>query len=210
MLAQPDLYALGAAGWQIFDLPAALEEESELERFLALWSPGRIELQTLVVEPERALLASSGRAMSLHTDNTYLDRPCRYVGLYCIEPGVGGRSLLLDGLDAIAGMHAADRERLGQRAWYWRHGRTRSVSGPHRVIDTSGEVRWWRTNLCVYDEAFLATAERLEQHLLRSPRIVSLVLERGQLLLIDNKRMLHGRTQVTSNERTMVRIRIWT
>ncbi|MEV7938660.1 TauD/TfdA family dioxygenase [Kitasatospora sp. NPDC088264] len=158
----------------------------------------------------------------LHTDSTFSARPHDTIGMVCAEPAAdgSGRSLLLTADRLVRALRAAGHEgelaRLGRPDFPFGPGRVAGtaphraavlslVGGParvryrfdllHRALDrstahglTDGEVR-----------SALAAIAAVEGVLAGPGLVTSLLLERGDYLLLDNSRVLHGRTAVTAS-----------
>jgi Taurine catabolism dioxygenase TauD, TfdA family len=154
----------------------------------------------------------------LHTDSTYHDRPEPFV-LLCVErpAAEGGESLVLhvdDLLTELEGCGAGEDTEaiLRARIWSWKRpaafggGQTRG----HSVLDGSG-VRWRRDNLVIdpAEDRQLRAARRVASVTRDSRAVRALRLDRGDALLIDNRRVLHGRAGFVDRARQLYRIRFW-
>lgn len=73
------------------------------------------------------------------------------------------------------------------------------------MLGSNGAIRWWRYGLCGPDEV-TEVADRFDQSVHHPDHTVETVLERGDLLLMDNFRTLHGRSSFTGGRR-LVRLR---
>jgi hypothetical protein len=160
---------------------------------------------------------STGPA-DLHTDSTYHDRPEPFVFLYVERPAAqGGESLVLHVDDMRTDLDDSqaveDTESL-LRAPIWRWQRPAALGGgptaAHRVLDEGG-VRW-RWDTLVMDgagDAQCQAARRVASAATRSRAVRTLRLDRGDGLLIDNRRVLHGRRGFVDTSRRLHRIRFW-
>lgn len=148
-------------------------------------------------------LASAGHGeFALHTDESFLARPARFVLLHCWQPAAaGGRSAIAD-----ARAIAASVERVEWIAWT-------QLRLPYPCGDRcSLEAGAVRFNAA---ECAAAPLTPVQQHWLarfaESARRVAieLTLAPGDLLLLDNQRMLHGRSAFdAAGGRLLKRLRI--
>lgn len=158
--------------------------------------------------------STSASAFPLHTDEAFLPLPCQYVCLHCWvpDPSGGGVSLLSD----LAGIISLARDRelfdwtLTQ--FEWRFGSSPILS---RRDDGRYIVRFNREAL-----APGRIGQSNIQHPLLMPvfkhfslkaRALSfrVILRSGDCLVLDNHRMLHGRTEFRdSSPRLLKRVRI--
>lgn len=154
----------------------------------------------------------------LHTDSTYHDRPEPYVVLYVERPAAkGGESLVLrvdDMRSELNGLPAAEHTEALLREAIWRWQRPAALGGGHTsghpVLDESG-IRWRRDTLVTagVDDAQCQAARRVASVAANSTAVRVLRLEQGDALLIDNRRVLHGRTGFIDSARRLQRIRFW-
>lgn len=169
---------------------------------------------------ERATFSVRAGPAELHTDAQYHDRPEDLVALYCVRPASdGGASVVLDFTAAIRALRRSPRTRLVEshlRSPIWRFRvpeqfgtGTNSTGVP--VIE--GEtIRWRRNNLAWVEpgESVARTvADEVSQLLEQSPERRILDLGPGHVLLIDNRRTLHGRTAFCDVDRLLLRVRLW-
>ncbi|HUO40896.1 MAG TPA: TauD/TfdA family dioxygenase [Mycobacterium sp.] len=183
---------------------------SSRDRNRAVWS----------VRPRGSMGKFSMRAgpADLHTDSTYHDRPEPFVLLYVERPAAhGGESLVLHVDDLRADLddaQAADDTEPLLRAPIWRWQRPPAFGGGptsgHPVLDGSG-VRWRSDNLVMdgADDSQRRAASRFAFAVENSRAVQTLRLDRGDALLIDNRCVLHGRTEFADPTRLLHRIRFW-
>jgi gamma-butyrobetaine dioxygenase len=161
-------------------------------------------------KPKPIDLAYTGLALSAHCDNPYR-RPVPGIQmLHCLENNVeGGLSTLVDGF-AIAGQLAAEApqqleilERTAVRFRYESRNAIMEDSGPLIERDLGGRLRRVRlsTRLDFVPPLAAATLDlfyrgrRRLQHLAADPAFeIRFRLEPGMLVMMDNHRVLHGRT----------------
>ncbi|MEM7287295.1 MAG: TauD/TfdA family dioxygenase [Actinomycetota bacterium] len=168
------------------------------------------ELFDVIARPDPANLADTAVGLPLHTDNPYRD-PCPTVQLlHCLETaGSGGASRFSDGI------HGAERlrrvrpdlfDRLASTVVRFRyHGDGGDLRASRPLIDVSsdGTIRGVAVNHRSMEAPDLDAqaaddfydAYRALVHLLSAADAVAeLTLGPGDLVVFDNRRVLHGRT----------------
>jgi len=166
---------------------------------------------------ERKDLAETGKAMSLHTDYTYWDTPPLLTSLYCVENAAsGGESLIIDGfrvVDDFRQKYPDYFQVLTQtpiqfkqlyNEWQYFYCRTQPVL----ELDDSGQVA--RINFAnshsyslklPFDqmEQFYAAYAAFFQYIKNPVYEYCFSLEPGDLLLMNDSRIMHGRKAFTGN-----------
>jgi L-asparagine oxygenase len=129
-------------------------------------------------------------AFPVHTEAAYLRKPPRFLLLYCIEPGCGGRTtVLLDG--AAISSRLPEVRRPG--TWVVKAGRRPFLCDVlWRRAQNQVGIRYDRECLFPCGPAALAE-EQLIRSFVEASTPVTIEWARGQLLVIDNHRVLHGR-----------------
>lgn len=168
------------------------------------------DLFDVIARPDPANLADTAVGLPLHTDNPYRD-PCPTVQLlHCLRSdGDGGASRFSDGLagaERLRHLHPHLFDRLASTPVLFRyHGDGGDLRARRPLIDVApdGEVRGVAVNHrsmeapdlddASVDEFYEAYAAFVE--ILDSPDAVAEVtLGPGDLVVFDNRRVLHGRT----------------
>lgn len=208
----------GAPGWAILALPARLsDEELQMAAAGVLASLGT---PFFSVEPtcswlwigqestsskDGASFGGSG-AQALHIDAPNVETIPEYTSLLVLraDPAGGGTSLLGDLHGAVAQLDDRDRDALTEPVFF--EGRAENLRGvgaprmpfPVLEMNTGGEVVWVRWAAKMLQDrrntARRAVLERFAAALTRTT--VAVVLERGQLLIADQRRIAHGRTEL--------------
>jgi alpha-ketoglutarate-dependent taurine dioxygenase len=157
-------------------------------------------------EPGSPYTTMSRFAVPLHNDGLYLYQPPQYLLLYCDSPGAeGGDTLIVCGDDAFRRLSPSLRRRLEHMRLRIRlgdHSVTRGLLSAHprdgvRVLlffdpdiattcTLESEGREVDPNILAEVRALLATSNTHRHH-----------WRAGGLLLIDNFKVLHGRTAFT-------------
>jgi gamma-butyrobetaine dioxygenase len=178
---------------------------SAARRVLA--SVALVERQPIAPVPGGQSFASSGVVTPLHTDSMSWDGvpPDRQVMLCDRPAGRGGETLLVD-THALLTQLERDDAAL-HRALFTEPRLQRFVFGDVRAPTAvrRGEQNWFTHSPRQDDAIGLALAP----HLARCPR-VSLRIEAGELLVVDNHRLLHGRDAFDDPQRRFQRLLAWT
>lgn len=176
-------------------------------------SDGVQRVEALVLPPNdqfgKPLLSGYHAAFPPHSDEAFAALPCRYVLLHCWRPDTkgGGASLL------------ATRERIEAAV----DGETRQALQSLRLDYPFGPATTLSPSLLRYNRSEVESlAQRHDQRLPAATHAwldrfdaafatatESVVLESGDLLLIDNHRTLHGRTAFAAgSSRLLKRVRV--
>jgi L-asparagine oxygenase len=134
----------------------------------------------------------------VHTEAAYLRKPPRFLLLYCVEPGSGGRTTVL--LDAAAHFSRLPCVRR-PGTWVVKAGRRPFLCDVlwRRTPNGLG-IRYDRECLFPRGPAALAEEQSIREFIASStPTPIEWVS--GQLLVIDNHRMLHGRGGSNNDDR---------
>jgi alpha-ketoglutarate-dependent taurine dioxygenase len=206
----PDNAALIALGQQLGSPSlralahrSGLVEADGVQRVEALAKPARDQFG-------KTLLSSHFAAFPLHTDEAFLPQPARWVLLHCwrADPSGNGMCLLADGSKLLESADAAMAIALPTMLLPY-------AAGDFPVIDARARVR--------FNGAECESAAQLRQVALNdrerdmiqraqglANRLAFAVsLQRGDVLIVDNWRMLHGRTAFAAgSSRMLKRLRI--
>jgi len=163
----------------------------------------------VISKPDPNNLAYTSQALPLHTDLTNQELPPGYQFLHCLaNEARGGGSLLCDGFAVAADLKASSPQLFDRLAGteipFRFHDRDTDLRARKRVItcDADGTVREICFNahladILDLDEATLLpyyAAYRQFMMMTRSPEYtISLRLAAGQMMVFDNRRVLHGR-----------------
>lgn len=168
------------------------------------------EISVIAPRKDTKVLASSSQEMSFHTDNVYLEDPCKSIALFCsVQAEEGGVNELVDGLAIAQTLPTEVREALSEQKWRWTHPATQEPSGEFAVLDEEQErLRWWRMSLINKEMATIAIADMFEGVINESPDKQRVLMQPGDMLVTDNTRILHNRSAFTG-ERRVYRTRYW-
>jgi gamma-butyrobetaine dioxygenase len=166
--------------------------------------------------PAASDLAYTSLPLDPHTDNPYRSPVPGVQLLHClVNDTSGGLSTLVDGFAAAEALRARDPEAFELLSstpvrFRYRDDTTDLVaSAPPIELDTTGRLQAIHFSprldfVPLGPPAALAgyyRARRAFDHLLRSPEFeIRFLLDAGDLLIMDNRRLLHGRTGFDPNE----------
>ena len=156
-------------------------------------------------------LADTALALAPHTDNPYRLAPPEIQVLHCLSAaGRGGQSLLVDGLAVIGALKAeapSDYHLLCNTPvrFAWSDGETfLEATAPAIALNADGTLERLRYNprsmhqVCTDDDRVRAAWRRAWDRLgalLAAPTFaVTFDMTAGDMVLMDNRRVLHGRT----------------
>ncbi|WP_437679687.1 TauD/TfdA family dioxygenase [Sorangium sp. So ce131] len=208
---------LAARGFSVLRGDAALAAE---EAARAPWSfaerllgarPRLVERQPIKAVPGGRSFAASSAAAPLHTDSqSFAGAPPAVQIMACVRPAErGGACLLLDSWALLAAIERADPELF--RALFTVHRRIPFVFG-----DFYGPTASLRDGALAFTHAPIvppgdAIAARLARFVEASRReVIELALGPADILVVDNRRMLHGRRAFEGGAREFVRLLVWT
>lgn len=166
-----------------------------------------IHVEDVVVQPGSAALVKSERGLSLHTDH----HRAKWIAWLCLaQANEGGDSVLADARTAFRSLPPRQRDAL-TRVHLAEHSIFKGDMDSHPVVvDADGEPR-------IYYSYWLAAGEMQPQEraafeaftaaVAATPR-TTLRLQPGDVLVIDNHRMLHGRSPIEGDAARHLR-RYW-
>lgn len=196
--------------------------------------PGRTVWDIREVPDAKYTRSTDTDPFDLHTDSTYSVRPHEVIGMVCAKPAPDGTgvSLLFSAELVASTLRDTGREselaRLGMNDFpYFALGvpeGTPPFQGP--VLDVSGKrarVRYRYDMLCSSLDQLAeqgapeaevrgarAAVEAMQDVLSNSGLATTMLLRSGDYLVVDNTRVLHGRTAVTgSSDRHLRRLKIF-
>jgi hypothetical protein len=171
--------------------------------------PVLVERQPIKAVPGGRSFASSAVATPLHTDSQLFGgAPPDVQVMVCARRAThGGECVLADAWSLLDQVRAADEE-----LYALLFGRIRRI--PFVFGDVFGPTVSLRGGRLVFTHSPIATpgdsiANRLAPFLARTPRF-SLSLDGGEILVVDNHRMLHGRNAFAGGDREFTRLLVWT
>jgi len=188
--------------------PGTVERAVALFGFVRETNYGRVFDVRIEVNPNN--LASTSRALQVHTDNPYRDPAPTLQLLHCLANDVnGGESVVVDGFLAAQTLRAEapeDFEILSRHSvpflWRGTGGVYLAARTPILRVSPEGQlaaVRFNDASMAPLDLSFdviprYYAAHRHFAEILERPSLrVTFKLEPGELFIVDNERVLHGR-----------------
>ena len=164
---------------------------------------------------------------SMHTDTQYFSEPEPYFGLFCIKPAKdgGGMSQVIDSRVVLNNLSEVDGEDLLTelaRPFPFRVPNIFTKDPYNQVpeitwapIISSNGIRYRKDTLISalsvdgvsVPDSQLSALESFEEALGRAP-ITNYKLGAGDVLFVNNHRLLHGRTAFEDADRLMLRVRV--
>ena len=152
-----------------------------------------------------ANLADTALALAPHTDNPYRLSPPEIQILHCLtKAGLGGQSLLVDGLAVVETLKAespADYDLLSRIPVRFAWTDEDTFLEAEAPVISAERVRYNPRSfqsVCVDDaavrDAWLAAFERFGARLEAPAAAVAFDMQPGDMVMMDNRRVLHGRT----------------
>ena len=139
----------------------------------------------------------------LHTDVSYVPHPPKFMLLHCIhpDPGGGGINLLADCDKALASLADNERNTIGLKLFNFLYppNCSEGQSQAHAIFEDG----LWRYKYSSMDFPEQASSVVENFNRILADVSISILLERGDLLVVDNHRIAHGRTafnRVHSNQ----------
>jgi hypothetical protein len=149
-------------------------------------------------------------AAEWHTDAAYRDVPEDLVALLCVRPAAdGGVSRLLHQRHARASLDADVGIALQQPQFSWRPPAVFGGRGTQCFPVLASDVVRWRWDNLVVARSHRPAARIFREHLATAAGALDLPLQAGDVLVFDNRLMLHSRTAFTDPRRHLLRVRLW-
>ena len=153
---------------------------------------------------DAANLADTALALAPHTDNPYRLTPPDIQILHCLQSAdSGGQSLLVDGLAAVGDLTAEDRRLLSSVPvrFAWADATTHLETVAPVIALTADRaldrIRYNPRSMQVaagQDAAWREALTRFGERLAQDEACLTFDMQPGDMVLIDNRRVLHGRT----------------
>jgi len=172
------------------------QTEEQLKQHLA--ELGEIIFTTDVkVKPNSRPLVTSERALDFHTDH----HKARYIAWHCHQQtDKGGESILLDAETIYSQLSVEDRKSLKQIDLF-EHKIFPDDKESNPLVHTSGGKNKFYYSFWLVSEGDKLNPALLEfQRLIKSAEPVRLTLQKNDILIVDNHRILHGRTAIEGSK----------
>lgn len=187
-----------SAGWNLFTVlcsPVPQYSGGELISSIRV---------TTAARPGVSHYATSHATGGNHTDGTELDEPPEVTGLLCVSSAdSGGETLLVDGRKVIAELSAENRAALSLPLWF--HSGVAGSPERHQPVLNGVELRYLRRYIEEGQrrrgvEPPTAALDELDRLTDRADLQLPVLLRRGQLLVWNNRRFVHGRRSFIEQE----------
>ncbi|WP_204137892.1 TauD/TfdA family dioxygenase [Halomicronema sp. CCY15110] len=154
-------------------------------------------------------------ALPLHTDCSNKALPPNLVAFAMERPDPqgGGESVMLSAADLVHDLPADLLSRLRQPIFPF------TAKKRYPILQGEGDevqIRYYRQQInsalsqqCTLSDEAQAAIDELERYLARSQRSVRFAMQAGEVVIMDNRRVLHGRSAMAANSpRLMHRFRL--
>lgn len=124
-----------------------------------------------------------------HTETAYWRHPARYVLLYCVNPGAGGRPTVVK--DVLAPLSVRDLKALSSELWVVGKRRRPFLTCLVEAVGSRVRLRFDADCMRPVDQG--AVGRALMAEALDDATPVAVEWHSGDLLILDNFRVVHGR-----------------
>jgi alpha-ketoglutarate-dependent taurine dioxygenase len=219
MLSPDDIKILDSEGWIKKNIGIASKEELLYIGEL-LGQPVSSRNNNVLIDELRPLEKNQAKINSLsskfgtksfpfHTDTAYKKIPVRYIILYAINPGAGHRTtLLVDGLRIFD--LKVNKSKLESAIFKIKNGRYSFITNMIEINkDATYRIRFDLSCMIPATRESIVMLNKCKK-LIEGQEIIELEWVKGDLLILDNWRMLHGRgsVQVNDDDRLLYRLNI--
>lgn len=162
-------------------------------------------------------LARTATEFPLHTDGSFETIPPKCIALHCIESDIDGFgiSLLVDGWKVIEKLSPVSRSTLLNSRFQFRRnaeGKEASINAPiFELVEQSYKMRYRNDNnfnLVSLSQDSESALNEFQQLISLPELVVSVQLKVGDVLIVNNYRMLHGRTPLSGKQKRTLQ-RLW-
>lgn len=195
------LTKLEEAGWCLF----SNQTEEQLNVLLKLL--GQVILTTdVIVKTDSKAMVTSARGLDFHTDH----HKANYITWYCYkQTDIGGESILLDAKRIYLQLSRESQERLKTIDLFEHKIFADDVeSFPLVTEDENGKNRFYYSFWFVKNEDKQNPALLEFQTIIKKTEPIKLKLKKGDILIIDNHRIFHGRTPIEGSKDRFLK-RFW-
>lgn len=184
----------------------ALIEFCEADFFEEIVQDLGVIIQTTDVRAnkESKALVTSDKALDLHTDHHKAD----FIAWYCVEQSeIGGESIILDGLEIYNKLNEKEKQAL-KDVQLMEHKVFHNDKEKQPLIEiVNGQPKIYYSFWLVEEPKLNSQKAALNkfQYLIKENNPIIFKLKPNQALIIDNRRVLHGRSAIKSGERLLKR-----
>lgn len=154
---------------------------------------------------ERSLSAVYGLSeLPMHMDTAHYLRPARYLLLGCVNPGHSGTQTRIAPISALK-FSPSELSLLGSTAVLVRTGRRSFYS---TILDNNRPFLRYDPGCMEPIDARGEQAMHIVSDSISRIEVIRHEWRRGEILLIDNWKMLHGRTATAADDRLLLRVSV--
>jgi len=169
-----------------------------LDAVVAALDAAVLQTTEVVVREGRALVTSD-RALDLHTDHHRAD----FIAWHCrAQTSAGGATRLADAAAAFATLTTSEQRLLGEVRLF-EHSIFAGDATTHPVVEHGADGPRFYCSFWFDDEGALSPPQRSAfaafESAIRRQEVANFRLVAGDVLLINNRRILHGRTAITGS-----------
>ncbi len=209
----PMLHAVAVHGYAViepsagFDADSAARDPWGVATLFFGEPPSMVERQPIKPMPHGRSFASNAAFTPLHSDSQMFGGVSPHAQLmFCAKAARdGGTTLLVDTHDLLETIQREDPRFFGRLF-------TESRRIPFVFGDVVGPTVSWRSDNLVFTHSPMRQndeiGQRLQAFLSRAP-LIEVPVHDGEILVVDNHRMLHGRTAFTDDLRRFTRLLVW-
>ena len=189
------------------DAESAARDPWEIATQLLGEPPSMVERQPIKPVPEGRSFASNAAFTPLHTDSQMFGGVSPHMQImFCAKAARdGGTTLLLDTHELLETIEREDRQ-------FFQTLFTVSRRIPFVFGDVQGPTVSWRAECLVFTHSPMRVddeiGKKLQHYISRAP-VIEVPVADGRILVVDNHRMLHGRTAFTDTSRRFTRLLVW-
>lgn len=169
--------------------------------------PSMVEGQPIKLVPHGRSFASNAAFTPLHTDSQMFGGVSPHAQLmFCAQAARDGGMTLLVDTHALLEMIQREDPRFLHALF------TESRQIPFVFGDVDGPTVSWRADCLVFTHSPMPVKDEIGQRLqayLSRASVIKVSVPDGHILVVDNHRMLHGRTAFTDSSRKFTRLLVW-
>ncbi len=152
-------------------------------------------------------LSNSFKALDFHTDHHIAD----YIGIFCIEQSdIGGETVLVDSYEVLKMLTENERECLKGINLY-EHKIFEDDNETHSMLmEINGVYKIYYSYWLMKNEMDVVQKEVFEKFraMTHTAKQIRFKLKPNELLIFDNRRLLHSRTEIGKGEKRLLK-RVW-
>ncbi len=165
------------------------------------------------VDQEKGTRSLTAKEFPVHTDGSFETPPPKFVALFCVEEDRlgGGETLFVDSGDILPLLSETTKETLKTEKFKLRIPHEFFKGQDYKetpLLDESGRLRFRRDIIQVDDTAphMVQAVEELDNLINSEKHAKPLMIRKGEIVVFDNSRYLHGRRKVEDNRRHLKRM----